>query len=91
MESIHLVFRLLAFSQGFLIICYLLLFQRNRNGLLLTLLAFVSFTYLAQPLAFLEFARGYLLSGLNLVAMSIPGLLWLVGNRFFNDSEEIPA
>lgn len=91
MESIHLVFRLLAFSQVFLLICTLLLFQRNRNGLLLALLAFGAFSYLAQPLAFLEFGRGYLLSGLNLVAMSIPGLLWLVGNRFFNDSEEIPA
>ena len=91
MESIHLVFRLLALSQVFLIVSYLLLFQRNRNGLLLVLLAFGFFSYLAQPLTVLEFGRGYLLYVLNFIALSIPAILWLVGDCFFNDSEEIPV
>ncbi|GJM11790.1 MAG: transcriptional regulator [Pseudohongiella sp.] len=91
MEAIHLIFRLLALSQVFLLTAYLLLFQRNRNGSLLALLSFGFLAYLAQPVIVEEFGRSYLLYTMSFVATTIPAIIWLLANRLINDSEEIPV
>lgn len=90
METIHFSFRLLALSQGVFLLFYLLWFHRNRAGLLLAILVFSFCAYLAQPLVLHQFGRDAFLELLSAFATAIPALLWLVVNRFFNDTMIVP-
>ena len=59
--------------------------------MLLALLGFCFACYLAQPLAFAEFGDSVTLLFLGFFATLVPWVLWMVGNRFFNDEASIPA
>lgn len=90
METTHLIFRLLALSQGIFLFLYLLWFQRNRAGILLAMLVFSLCAYLTQPLVFYQYGRGAILQLVSVFATAIPALLWLVMSRFLNDAVVVP-
>lgn len=90
MEMLHYSFRLLAFSQGLFLLGYLLLYQRNRASLILIATIICLCGYLLSPILFWQFGDGLALSIAAFLGTAVPAVLWLLGNRFFNDQETAP-
>lgn len=90
MELFHQFFRLLAFSQGLFLCVYLLIYQRNKTGLLFFAVALSASSYLIVPLVYRHFGLGPLEMILAGMATAFPALLWLLASRFFNDELRFP-
>jgi AraC-like DNA-binding protein len=90
MEEIHYSFRMLALSQVILLCLYLLLYERNRLGLLIAATAFTFACYLVMPFRLDPTELSFINESGIIISSSAPAILWLLAQQFFNDEKPIP-
>ncbi|MBT4161387.1 MAG: helix-turn-helix transcriptional regulator [Gammaproteobacteria bacterium] len=89
METLHYIFRLLAFSQVLFITSYIVLHERNRAGWLAALSLAGFGCYLLQPMVHLAGSANSLYL-LDFIGSSIPAFLWLFARTIFVDDRRVP-
>ena len=91
LDTIQYVFRLLAASQVLMLCLYMVAYQRNSLGLLISLTSFAFASYLVVPFSRELWGLGFLDQIFIFLATSIPALLWLLARRFFSDEARAPV
>lgn len=89
MEELNYLFRVLTLSQVLLLVASLLVFERNRESILVAISAIAFGCYLMLP--FTEWVSFEWRVIPIVFATSIPSLLWLLAYWFFNDARNIPC
>jgi AraC-like DNA-binding protein len=91
METLHYLFRLLALSQVLFLSLYVGIFARSRIGILIAVTCLGFASYLASPFIHGQWEMGALAIPVELMAASIPALIWLLARAFFEDKRRIPV